>query len=170
MELLLKFLIFPLVVAGITFLFSFSQAWFLNWTSYKQDFNKKLIDRKLDAYKSVESIVGHLQILHETDSDSFCYSVFSDGSDRYNDFINLFGQSAINSHWINKDTMQGIVDFKYKLSQWGFDNEDISKSDMVKLAIKHHEDISKIKISIRKAMNQDIKNAYKNKISNTLVD
>lgn len=93
-----------LLSAGLTSWIS----WLTNKANYKREYYKKLLDRRLDAYEEVESIINSLSTFIRTDHGALCPFVCAGGEKRQTDFLFLVLKAGSKSLWLS-DHIGGLI-------------------------------------------------------------
>lgn len=114
------FSILPSIIAVFSALAGFGFSWFLNHKSYKNDFYKKIIDKRLDAYEKAEKILNELRLVIIIDN-KHLNVVFKD-KQTYLEFSLLLKEAAISSHWLNYDIVNIFNQINEVTSTNKFDN------------------------------------------------
>lgn len=91
------------VSAIISAFISYWTARFQTKSSYINDYYKKLLDRRLNAYEQVEAIVSDLCAITQLDDGRPVQLIFFSGYDDYIKFLVALNIASKNSFWLSDD-------------------------------------------------------------------
>ena len=140
-------------------------AW-VNWriqnNNYKNDFYKKLLDKRIKAYESVERLICSLkQLVHIKESElcnQFCYL----GKDHFDRFI--ISITAQDSFWLNDDISGKITQFNIFIIQkisYKIDKTKNPDEELIRLGIVNRDKIKEKRLELEDLLYQDLKGLHK---------
>lgn len=132
----------------------------LKGLDYRNEYYKKILDKRLDAYKFLETQIA---VLKSTvlDEDGYPYhQIFSYGEDGFDKFQSNLHVAIAYSIWINGDTvteMENLNETFFKISR---KIDDTSDEEIVNLGKKHYHEISTIRKKLEILVRRDLHNLH----------
>lgn len=142
---------------------------FINWrihnSNYKKDYYKKLLDKRLDAYESLNTLIINLSSVVYTEK-GFIQALFC-GTIGFKVFNSELHKAIDKSFWLDDLTSHKLTE----LSAFIFNNvsgciddnleEDILTQKYLELGIKYYNEIEDYKNFLKETMNKELKELYK---------
>lgn len=82
--------------------------WRLHAKNYKREYYKKLLDKRLDGYESVEALAREMGGLVQLEDGKLCPMVFASGEERWDRFLLSVFYASSKSFWLSSET-SGLV-------------------------------------------------------------
>lgn len=138
--------------------------WRIHNSNYKKDYYKKILDKRLDAYESLNILINRLSDLVYTDN-SVIHGIVSN-EESFDFFISTLHSTMQKSYWLSDKTGHKLTEFGTFLFNniTGHIDESVSKEVIERkyneLALANYESINKFKLSLKQMANFDLKNLY----------
>jgi len=81
----------------------------LQRSSFKQEYYKKLLDKRLNAYKKVEAIITILRAYVHLENGKICPTFCTQGQAVFGNFFETLGNAIDDSVWISQETSMEIM-------------------------------------------------------------
>ena len=139
--------------------------WRLHNSNYKKDYYKKLLDKRLDAYESLNTLTNRLSDIVYTES-GMIHGLFC-GSQGFSYFTSELHKTQEKSFWLDDVTGHKLTE----LGAFLFNNvssfiddslpEEVLKEKYIELGIQHFEKINEFKDTLKYFINNELKGLYK---------
>jgi hypothetical protein len=152
------------VGAVVSFLATFLSARYMQNMSYRQDYYKKVIDKRIQSYEDAYHAVNYLQIINIGKSGKKSHASLINRR-RYSDFMVTMGVGTFKGLWLSKEASIALTDLNQLLfNKLGHfdesgDTDDIDP-EMEKIAEENYDAILAKKDSIRNQVLKDMQNLY----------
>lgn len=142
---------------------------FVNWliqrNNYKNDYYKKLLDKRLSAYEEVESLTSKMRLLIHLEDGNVCNAFFSSGRQEYELFVISLMAPSMSSFWLSGEVSSKITELNvFLLNEVSYRIEDLSDEQaaitLEKLGVKHRESIKAIRKEIEMLIYKDLKTLH----------
>lgn len=138
--------------------------WVIQKNNYKNDYYKKLLEKRLNAYDQVGFMISELKSIVRLENGELCNLFFTMGKEYYDKFciLNLIPIS-MSSFWLNEEISDQIRDINILLLH-EIDNEvDKSKhidAEILRLGVINRDKIVELRIKIEDLMLKDFKDLH----------
>ncbi len=138
--------------------------WRIHNSNYKKDYYKKILDKRLDAYESMNVLINRLSDIVYTEKGVVHGMVSSQKS--YDFLFSILHSTMEKNYWLSDKTGHKLTEFGIFLfnnitSQI---NDNLSEEQLnqeyMRLAIANFEQISEFKQSLKNMVNLDLQNLY----------
>lgn len=128
--------------------------------NYKREYYKKILDRRLDAYEEVETIINTLSTFIRTDNGVLCPFVCMGGESRRTDFLIQVLKTSSKSLWLSQE-ISGLITELNVFMLNDIDNHISPTGDydaqLEQLGIKHAADFRRLRERLQVALYSDLK-------------
>jgi hypothetical protein len=130
--------------------------------SYRNDYYKELIKKRLQAYESVESLYGILDVVAR-DEDERKYHFFLTNQESINNFFISLTSALKQNSWISQDTTDLLVLLMSLINQIfkQIETTPLDSDDYIEFAKTHYEMIASLRNDLRTSMLKDFSNLHK---------
>lgn len=134
--------------------------WLIHRSNYKNDYYKKILDRRLEAYENLNKVVGKLSIHTQLENSvipSICFN-----EDFFNDYMVSLALTIDSSYWLNSETSIKMTELNVYLlnniSNKIDDTLSVKHSEVIyhQLGNQHREKIREFKKDLQRLMNKDL--------------
>jgi len=91
--------------------------WLLQKNNYKNDFYKKLLDKRISAYEDIEKLLVLLKTMVHVEKDKLCVQFCHLGKDYFDNFVISLASTSLNSFWLSDKMSYKITEFNVLLLQ-----------------------------------------------------
>jgi len=139
--------------------------WRIHNSNYKKDYYKKILDKRLDAYESLNALTKTLSSIVYFEQ-GFVHGIVS-STTSFEHFMFTFHSTLEKSHWFADRTTHKLTEFGAFLFNEisGYIDDTLPEDDLNKiykeLAYIHFEKISQFNASLKEMVNTDLKNLHK---------
>jgi|GEM_PF-1162227 len=132
--------------------------WYINRNNYRNDYYKKLLDKRLKAYEEVEALISKIKPLVHLDDGSVCNIFLSCGKEGFDDFLLQIGMANISSFWLSDKTSGTITELNVYLLNNILDESDEQNinAHLEQLGIKHREEIKRTRKPLEEILKEDL--------------
>lgn len=138
--------------------------WLIQRNNYKNDFFKKLLDKRLSAYEQVESLIGILRPLIHYEQGRLCNLFLTHGKEHFDNFVISLAATSFNSIWLNEKISDKITEFNVFIIQeidYQIDENKNVDEELIRLGIMNREKIKSFRLEFEKLLYNDLKNLHK---------
>lgn len=146
-----------MAIGAVLTLTGFIVSWILNNKSFKNEYYKKLIEKRFNAYIEIETILLNMQETIQF-NDSEVFSFFLDKGS-FKEFHAKVMSSNVSAWWLNQDMVNLIYTFNDFL--WKEIHFKSDEAVMLELGEKHHKELKRYYYDIRNLLFNDLKNLHK---------
>jgi len=133
-------------------------SWFLQKDNYKRDYYKKILDKRLDAYSTVENIVGQLKIIVRLDSGHACPMFCAISKTDFDKFSISLASANYKSFWLSDKVGGKLTELNIYLLQ-EIDNHIDENFDedkqLAQLGVQHRDKIQAYRNELTKLLYND---------------
>ncbi|MBN8574808.1 MAG: hypothetical protein J0M05_12915 [Candidatus Kapabacteria bacterium] len=127
---------------------------------YKNEYYKKILDKRLEAYKFLEIQIAVLKnTVVDTDKQPY-HMMFSYGEDEFYEFQRNLNSAFAYSIWIHQDTvseMENLNQIFFKISQRITEGKD---EQLVELGKEYYKDVASSRIKMEDLVRRDLLNLH----------
>jgi hypothetical protein len=137
--------------------------WLLQKNNYKNDFYKKLLDKRISAYEEIEKLLVLLKTLVHIEKDKLCPQFCHFGKEYFDNFVISLAATSLNSFWLSNEMSHKITEFNIFLLQeidYNIDENKNEDEELIRLGIINRERIKELRLEIEKIMYQDLKKLH----------
>jgi len=148
---------FSLITFIITSVVSVFTVWFVTHKSYKNEYYKKIIDKRMEAYELLNPILSQL-ITYVKHGDNQYHGFFQDFK-HLQSFRSQVVKVAANGNWFSQelfDELYELNEFLFKLERMLLNNQ----SNIIVEGVKHFNKLLDIQRNLEKYIIKDYKNLY----------
>ena len=145
------------IAAGLTSLVN----WYLQKDNYKNDYYKKILDKRLDAYNTVEQIIGQLKVIVRLESGHLCPVICSMGKTNFDQFIVGIVAGSYKSFWLSDEISGKLTEINVYLLQ-EIDNkinENLNPKEqdkqIMQLGVQHRDKIQTFRNELAEMLYKD---------------
>lgn len=136
----------------------------MNHQSFKHDFYKKVIDKRIDAYGRVESLTNRMQVLSRQ-KEGLAPLFMCLGYDHFTRVSFEIPEVLNSSLWLSSEICNNLQQFNRLFNEidnqtHGFEKEDALNNILIRAGIEHCAQIRQIRHNIQEAVVQDFKKLY----------
>jgi hypothetical protein len=102
--------------------------WMLNKNNYRDDYYKKILDKRLSAYEDIEGILAELNIKYQDEEGRILHNIFAYGRKSYLGFFNTLLITISKDIWFSEDMSKSLTDLNVFLVT-NFEHKMVGKSD-----------------------------------------
>lgn len=159
-EIILAILSSSVISAVLTSYFN----WRIHNSNYKKDYYKKILDKRLDAYETLNSFTSRLSDVVYVEKGVVHGLLCS--SESFNFIITKFHLTMEKSYWFAEETGHKLTELGVFLFNEvsGYVDDSLPEDELdrkyLELGIKHFDKINEIKESLKKSANQEMKKLY----------
>lgn len=127
---------------------------------YKNEYFKKILEKRLDAYKFLETQIAVLKSTVLDEDAKAYHMIFAYGEDKFYEFQQNLIAAMVYSMWINDNT----VDHMEKLNELFFkilrkvEGDDVKQ--LVRIGKVHYHEISDLRKSLEDSVRKDLLNLH----------
>lgn len=130
--------------------------------AYKNEYYKRLIEKRFSAYESIESVLRNMQkIIHTEDPDwtrDYDWFVLFDSRESFDEFLNSVLSCSVAAWWLSKEMIGLISSFSQFLqTEIRYKANDVN---LVALGMRHHKKIKEYYFQIERILFNDLKNLH----------
>lgn len=160
-EIILAIISSSVLASTLTSLFN----WFIHRSNYKNEYYKKILDRRLDAYEKFNKIVGKLSMHTQLDNTvipTICFSRIL-----FSDFVVSLALTIDLSYWLSSETSTKLTELSVYLlnniSNNIKDNLSPDEAEIVyhQLGNEHIEKLRSFRKELQSLMSKDLRDLYK---------
>lgn len=148
-----------LLAAGLTF---FGNRW-LQRDSYKRDYYKKLLDKRLEAYEAVENILGQLSRHSQLDDGRISPMICALGQDHFSHFLLSIMQAVSKSIWLGDKTGMKLTELNiFLLSHIDhkIDENEEYDSQLIELGAQQRDHIKSFRRELGQLLYKDLQSLH----------
>lgn len=137
-----EIIILILTSSLVTAVLTSAVSWYLQKDNYRKDYYKKLLDKRLDAYESVEQFSSMFAENIQFEDGRVCQSIFAQGKHHYDNCLTKIYIASQKSFWLSNDMSIKIMELNAYLLHHIEHNIDYSKdtsSQLLELGIKYRQ-------------------------------
>lgn len=133
--------------------------WLLQRTNYKHDYYKKILEKRLQTYESVEKIIDRLSLFTQLEDGSVFHSIFF-SAEYHLDFLMLTSLGT-NTLWLSNELGDKLTEFSiFLLQEIGNEVQGIPKEEVdekhISIGIQIAPQVREFKNDIKLIFHQDI--------------
>ena len=131
--------------------------WWLQRNNFRDDYYKKVIDKRMTTYDQISKAMGRLQIVDVSASNNKYHAIFNQEKD-YSDFVVQLAFASLEGIWISSQCSLKITqlnEFMHRTFNATWESEWIHQ-EIVELAESNYDDICKHRESIRDQILKDL--------------
>lgn len=142
---------------------------YINWrihnSNYKKDYYRKILDKRLEAYESINKLINRLSDIVYVDRNVVHALLCS--SESFDFITSQFHLAMENRYWFAEGTANKLTEFGaflFNEISGHIDDtlpEETRNEKYIELGIKHFDKISEFKQTLKFSVNSDLKNLYK---------
>lgn len=138
--------------------------WRIHNSNYKKDYYKKILDKRLDAYESMNVLINRLSDIVYTDKGVIHGMISSRES--FNFLFSILHSTMEKSYWLSDKTGHKLTEFGIFLFNniTSYIDEDLSEKQLneeyMNLALTNFEQIQEFNQSLKRMVNSDLQNLY----------
>ncbi|SHI59780.1 hypothetical protein SAMN02745146_1138 [Hymenobacter daecheongensis DSM 21074] len=139
--------------------------WLIQKNNFKNDYYKKLLDKRLNAYEEVEALISRMKPLIHLEDGNACNIFFTTGKHEYEMFVISLMKPLMSSFWLSNAVSNKITELNvFLLNEISYKIEDLSDEQaatiLENLGIKHRETIRNIRKEIENLLYSDLKTLH----------
>ncbi|HPH88458.1 MAG TPA: hypothetical protein PKV76_08285 [Chitinophagales bacterium] len=141
--------------------------WLLQRNNYRDDYYKKLLEKRLDAYEAVESLVGQLLQLSQLDDGRIAPIFCTLGKDYFDSFLISIMATSSKSIWLDQKTNSKITELNAFLLTKISNQIDESATPAIidiqlsNLGAQYRDHIKNIRKELQQMLYSDIQSLHK---------
>lgn len=158
-SILLAVLSSSLLAAGLTGFIN----WRLQHESYKREYYKKLLDKRIKAYEAIENIVERLNGQVHINDGRLCPQICASGQDYFARFLAMLFSSIEYSTWLNDKTGRKLTEFNIFLLQnidHKIDENNNYDEQLVEIGAQQVEGIRGFREELKILLYQDLRTLH----------
>lgn len=138
--------------------------WRIHNSNYKKDYYKKILDKRLDAYESMNILINRLSDIVYTDRGVIHGMVSSEQS--FNFLTSIVHSTMEKSYWLSDKTGHKLTELGIFLFNniSSYIDDDLSEKQLdeeyINLALANFEQIKEFNQSLKSLVNYDLQNLY----------
>lgn len=147
------------VAAGLTSTIN----WVLHRNNYRNDYYKKIIDKRMVTYDAIYQILSRLQSIEIHPDGRKMHGTFTEFN-FYQDFIVQLTKESLPGIWLSNNFSIKLTNFSVFLyNKFGFasDENAITSGEIRKIAVDNYDEICRIKDDLRDQLLQDLRTLHK---------
>jgi hypothetical protein len=162
MDTSLSVILISILASSVGFVVSTLTNWYIGLSkdklAYKNEYYKKLIEKRFNAYQTIESVLQRMQNTIRWDEGKYEYYAFFDDENSYNQFLDSVISSPIAAWWLSREMVEITSSFKQFIwNELLFMPKDERR---VKLGIMHHQKLKEYYSNIEHILFNDLKNLH----------
>lgn len=156
---IIKIILASTVVSGtISAIISFFVSVKLKNLDYKNEYYKKILDKRLEAYKYLEIQIAVMKTTIMDDKDGKAYHMmFSDGENKLIEFQKNLMLAMSYSLWINDSTVRIIEELNQLIYIIG---EDSRRLNLINVAKDNYNEVATLRKKLEFAVKEDLYNLH----------
>lgn len=126
---------------------------------YTRDYYKKLLDKRLEAYESVEYLIGRLGGLTQLSDGRACPLIFAGGEDGFTAFLITILQTVSKSTWLSQETGLKLTEFNiFLLSEVEnrIDENGNYDKQLLDLGAQQRDEVKKFRTELEQLLYDDL--------------
>jgi len=138
--------------------------WYLQKSNYRNEYYKKLLDKRLKAYEEVEFFIAKLKPVIHLGGSNICNAFFCKGINEFNEFRISITPAIISSFWLNHDLSLKLTEFNVFILNDIFYQIDKSKNDnkeLIRLGLSNRNKILQYRKDLEELLYKDFDNLHK---------
>ncbi|WP_221389945.1 hypothetical protein [Dyadobacter sp. NIV53] len=132
--------------------------WLLQRNNYRNDYYKKVIEKRMSVYDEVSKVMGRLQIINVSPSNKKSHAVFLDHN-QYEDFAIMLAKASLEGIWLSNNCSKLLTtlnEFLYNTFRDIPEISDNKRLDSMNIAEKNFSEISRQRELIRDQILKDL--------------
>lgn len=120
--------------------------YYLKKQDFKNEYFKKIIDKRLNSYEWLENQIGILKnsVLDEKDGQPY-HRIFSLGQDYYLKSIESMSLTNSNNTWLNSLTNEKFTELLHLINKISFEFDTSSEAGLISAGKKYYKDIARLR-------------------------
>jgi len=138
--------------------------WLIQKNNYKNEYYKKILDRRLDAYENVETLIASMKVLIHSESGQLCNDFCSFGKSKFDGYMNSIVLVITKSLWLNPEISNLLSEYNVFLLQnieYKIDKNINCDDELERLGILNRDKIQDFRHKIENLLYKDLKNLHK---------
>lgn len=133
-------------------------SWWFQEKSYRNDYYKTIISKRLEAYESVAHIIAQLRIsvVDENDKKPFHIGLYESPNQLFSTLMSMC-LAAMSNLWLSEKMIEKITSLNRITYLIGVNN---SSDNGISIAKEYYVEIGQIRTDIENCMKQDLKDLY----------
>lgn len=132
--------------------------WVFKFIDYKNDFNKKIIDKRITAYEGVENIIWNLSL--KSNDGKRMWPLFCTNEDLFNEFVVNIAFLNRNTIWLSNNLGRKLTELNAFVIRLHNDNKPVTESDYIKIGCNNMKEINSYRKTIETMFKKDFKNLH----------
>ncbi|MGI4727891.1 MAG: hypothetical protein ACRYGB_04900 [Janthinobacterium lividum] len=131
---------------------------FIQRNNYKNEYFKKLIDRRIDAYENVENLVSKMKIMYLLENEQLCNLILALGKNHFDEFSISIAPTITKSFWLDDKISALLTKFSACIVNEIYnkiDQTQIVETELQRLGCKNRIAIQKIRYEIKELLYKD---------------
>ncbi|MBH8559858.1 hypothetical protein [Hymenobacter negativus] len=163
-----NYTLFAAIIAALASLTSAYIALKSKDKDFKNDYYKKMIDKRLSAYDDIESILNNLshvvnveKLVNKKPESVGAIFKFFESDESFHAFMNKLQSVIHKGFWLSTGCKNEIIDFYNKLSEIGkelkvYENQNFNRDELINAGLKYYNSIDKVRIRVYLLMVEEI--------------
>lgn len=127
---------------------------------YKNEYYKIILEKRLEAYKFLETQIAVLKGSVVDDDGQVYHLIFHEGEDKFNEFqMNLFLAFSFGM-WINASTMKRMEELNELFLKISRKIEGLSEEDIQKTGTSFYGEIVRLRSNLENSIREDLLNLH----------
>lgn len=139
-------------------------SWRIHYYSYRNDYYKKILDKRIEAYEHVQRLLSMLKGSVQINGKGVCILYLSLGHEKYTDLLFNIISAIHNSFWISDETGEMLTElnvFMINSIDNALDENDDLDAQLVELGIKFRDEIRSRRFNIENQLYKDFSTLHK---------
>jgi len=137
--------------------------WYLQKENYKRDYYKRILEKRLEAYATVEHLVGQLKGVVQLENGEPCPIVCAMGKDFFNRFLVSIVPSSFQSFWISDEVAEKLTELNIFLLREinnKIDENGDYESQLVRLGVHNRDALVEFREEFTSMLYHDFLNLH----------